>query len=158
MQPQRIVAIVLCFGLPFVAAAVGGIASANAPEAYSQLQQPAWAPPSWLFGPVWTLLYLMMGAAAYLVWRRAGWNGALIFFFVHLLFNALWSWLFFAWSLGMWSVADIVVLWLMIAALIAMFGKIDRRAAALLVPYLLWVTYATALNVTLWQRNAETLV
>ena len=147
------IALLVCFGLPLLTAAIGGVASTRAPEFYRALEQPSWAPPSSVFGPVWTILYLMMGAAAFLVWRAAGWVPALTFFAVHLIFNALWSWLFFAWRLGAISFAEIVLLWLMVAALVGLFWRIRPIAGALMLPYLGWVTFASFLNFDLWRRN-----
>lgn len=149
------VAVLLCFGLPLLAGAIGSIASVSAPEFYRALERPAWSPPGWVFGPVWTVLYLMMGFAAFLVWReRGGWTFVLTFFAIHLVLNALWSWLFFAWRSGAWSFADIALLWLMIGALVVAFWRIKPVAGALLVPYWAWVTFAAALNYDIWRRNA----
>lgn len=138
------------------AAFIGGIASANAPEFYAQLDKASWAPPSGLFGPVWTVLYAMMGVAAWLVWRERGWSGArgaLTVFVAQLVVNALWSWLFFGWKEGGLAFADILTLLALIIATIAAFAPIHRLAAWLLVPYLAWVSFATALNFSVWQRN-----
>ncbi|HKI85449.1 MAG TPA: TspO/MBR family protein [Thermoanaerobaculia bacterium] len=143
-----------------LAAALGAISSASAGGFYRQLVRPAWAPPGWLFGPVWTLLYLMMGIAAWLAWRHAGWAGArlaLTLFLVQLAANALWSWLFFAWHQGAWASVEIVVLWLLIAATLALFWRVRPLAGALLVPYLAWVTFATFLCFAIWRRNPELL-
>lgn len=151
---------IVCVALPLLAGAIGGIASASAPVFYGQLVKPEWAPPPSLFGPVWTVLYLMMGIAALLVWRSAAWvrtRGVLSFFVIHLVVNAAWSWLFFYWRLGAGSFAGIVVLWVMIVAVMIWFGRFRRSAALLLVPYLGWVTFAAALNWTLWQRNPALL-
>src|SRR5689334_9738724 len=95
------------------AGGVGALATRHAREFYAGLVRPAWAPPGWLFGPVWTALYLLMGVAAWLVWRRVGWSGArgaLTLFLVQLACNALWSWLFFAWRRGALAFVEIVVL------------------------------------------------
>lgn len=140
--------------------ALGAVASADAPTFYAQLTRPAWAPPAGLFGPVWTVLYLMMGFAAWLVWRRHGFRGAgvaLGLFVVQLGFNALWSWLFFAWHSGAGALADIALMWLLIVATIVAFWRLHRVAAALLVPYLLWVSFASVLNWTLWRANPTLL-
>jgi tryptophan-rich sensory protein len=150
---RNLAAILFCFGLPLLAGALGGLSSANAPEFYGTLQRPPWAPPSWLFGPVWTALYLMMGLAAYLVWRERGWSWPLWLFAVHIVFNAVWSPLFFSMRNGALAFADIVILWLMIGALLFVFARISTVAAILLVPYWLWVTFASALNFVLWRRN-----
>lgn len=140
----------------FVAAALGGLASANAGGFYLELARPAWAPPSWLFGPVWTALYILMGTAAWLVWRKGGWRGsgtALKLFLVQLALNSLWTWLFFVWRLGALALVEIVVLWLLILLTIMAFRKVSPTAAWLLVPYLLWVGFATALTLALWLGN-----
>jgi tryptophan-rich sensory protein len=142
--------------LAFAAAALGGIGSASAPEFYGQLVLPDWAPPAWLFGPVWTLLYLMMGIASWLVWRAAGFSGArlaLVLYLVQLALNTLWSWLFFAWQNGLLAFVEIVILWFLIVATLVTFRQISKPAALLLVPYLLWVTFATALAWNCWQMN-----
>jgi translocator protein len=144
----------------YAAAAIGGLASAGAEGFFSQLDRPAWAPPSWLFAPVWTVLYLMIGLSAWLVWRERGFGGArgaLGLFVVQLCANALWTWLFFALRLGAAAFAEILLLWLLIAATLVLFWRLRPLAGALLVPYLLWVTYAAALTYSLWQRNPEWL-
>jgi tryptophan-rich sensory protein len=110
----------------FVAAALGAVATRQAPEFYAQLVRPDWAPPGWLFGPVWTVLYALMGIAAWRVWRKAGFGSALYLFLAQLALNALWSWLFFAWRLGAAAFAEVVVLWALIAATLAAFLRIDR--------------------------------
>lgn len=142
--------------LVFAAAALGGWASASAGDFYRDLVRPPWAPPGWLFGPVWSVLYTLMGVAAWLVWRRAGFagaRGALLLFVAQLAANALWTWLFFAWRLGALAFAEIVVLWLLIAATALAFDRIDRRAALLLLPYLAWVGFACALSFATWRLN-----
>lgn len=142
--------------LAFIAAAIGGLGSANAPAFYGQLTLPVWAPPAWLFGPVWSLLYLMMGIASWLVWRSAGFRGAsiaLALYLIQLAVNSLWSWLFFAWQSGLFAFLEIIVLWLLIVATIVTFKSKSRFAALLLAPYLLWVTFASALSWNSWQMN-----
>lgn len=146
--------------LCLLAGAVGAIASADAPAFYAQLDLPSWAPPAWLFGPVWTALYVAMGVAAWLVWLRPRSEQrriALALFVVQLAANVLWSWLFFAWRLGAWSFAEIVVLWLLIAATIVAFYRLRPAAAMLLVPYLAWVSFASALDFTIWRANPALL-
>ena len=146
------VALLACFAT----AAVGALASIDAAGFYAQLVQPPWAPPAWLFGPAWTVLFLLMSVAAWLVWRRHGLEGARValgLFAVQLVANALWSWLFFAWRLGGPAFAEVIVLWLLIAATAWQFWRLHRLAALLLVPYLAWVAFASALNFTLWRLN-----
>jgi tryptophan-rich sensory protein len=147
-------------GVTFGAAAIGAIASADAAAFYATLTKPRWAPPAALFGPVWTALYAAMGVAAWLVWRRGGFAAhgrTLGLFLVQLALNALWSWLFFAWHSGAGSFADIVVLWVLIVATLARFAAVRPIAGALLAPYLLWVSFAAALNYVMWQLNPEAL-
>ena len=142
--------------LSFSAAAVGGLGAADAGPFYGQLVRPSWAPPGWLFGPVWSVLYTLMGVAAWLVWKRAGLAGAraaLILFVTQLVANALWSWLFFAWHIGAAAFAEVLVLWLLIVATIRAFWRLRRLAAVLLVPYLGWVSFAAILTFSVWQRN-----
>ncbi|MDP9799794.1 tryptophan-rich sensory protein [Catenuloplanes nepalensis] len=142
------------FGLAaFAAAAIGGLGVQGTAAEYNSLAQPAWAPPSWLFGPVWTLLYAMIALSGWLAWRRAGWTTALTVYAVQLALNALWTPLFFGAGQYGLALAEIVLLWLAIAATIALFRRISTAAALLLAPYLLWVTYATALNAAIWSMN-----
>lgn len=144
----------------FVAGALGAAASAGAAGFYQQLTRPPWAPPAWLFGPVWTVLYVMMAVAAWLVWRERGFadaRAALGLFVAQLAANALWSWLFFAWRLGALALGEIVLLWLLVAATIAAFWRVRPLAGALLVPYLAWVTFAAALTFSLWRLNPAVL-
>jgi tryptophan-rich sensory protein len=151
--------------LSLLAGAIGGIASMNAREFYGALAQPEWAPPGWVFGPVWTTLYVLMGIAAWLTWktrpaspelaaiRRRG----LALFIAQLVLNALWTWLFFAWRQGAAALVEIIVLWMTIAVVIALFARVRPLAAWLLVPYLAWVSFAAALTWAIWQRNPEQL-
>ena len=144
----------------FAASAIGALGSIQAQSFYGQLAQPAWAPPPWVFGPVWTVLYALMAIAAWLVWRVGGFRAqrlALSVFLVQLALNALWSWIFFAWQLGAWAFVDIVVLWVLILVTLVLFWRVRPVAGALLVPYLLWVGFASALNYTLWQLNPQVL-
>ncbi|HKI93980.1 MAG TPA: TspO/MBR family protein [Gemmatimonadales bacterium] len=146
--------------ITFAAAALGAVASANAGTFYQQLVRPAWAPPGWLFGPVWTVLYLLMGVAAWLVWRPAGFRGAaaaLVLFLVQLVLNALWTWIFFAWKQGGWAFAEILVLWVLILAALVAFWRARPLAGVLFVPYLAWVTFAAALNLAMWRMNPAVL-
>ena len=148
--------LVLCYS----ASAVGAVASIQAKSFYGQMVQPGWAPPGWLFGPVWTVLYGLMAIAAWMVWRSGGFSAnriALSLFFVQLLLNGLWSWLFFAWHYGALSFAEIVLLWVAIVATIIYFWRVKPLAGVLLIPYLLWVSFASALNYAMWQLNPEIL-
>lgn len=145
--------------LAFAAGAVGAVASVNAAAFYAQLARPSWAPPGAAFGPVWSTLYALMGVAAWLVWREAqGPRGAaLALFAVQLAVNALWSWLFFAWRQGAAAFAGALLLAALIAATIAAFRRVRPLAAALLVPYFLWVAFACALTWAVWRANPALL-
>ena len=148
--------VIVCFST----AGIGAAASFGAETFYLQLTRPSWAPPASLFGPVWTCLYALMAIAAWLIWQsRETWPArpALALFIFQLVSNALWSWLFFAWRLGALAFLDILVLWGAIAATITLFWRVRRLAGALLVPYLLWVTFASALNYSIWQLNPSLL-
>jgi translocator protein len=146
--------------LVFVAAALGAIASADAPAFYGQLAKPGWAPPASVFGLVWSLLYGLMAVAAWLVWRDKGAAGrttALGLFIAQLGANALWSWLFFGWRQGALAFADVLLLLVLVVATAAAFWRIRRAAGLLLLPYVAWVGFASALTWAVWQGNPELL-
>lgn len=129
-----------------------GIA-ARPDEWYWALAKPSWTPPPWLFGPVWTLLYLAMAIAAWAVWKRAGFGKALAWWAGQLVLNAAWSPVFFGAHQPGWAAVIIVALWLAIVATIMAFAKVERWAAWLLAPYLAWVSFASALNFAIWRLN-----
>jgi benzodiazapine receptor len=142
--------------LAFAAAAVGAIASVDAASFYAQLARPAWAPPASVFGPVWTVLYALMGVSAWLVWRERGAQlrlPALCVFVAQLVVNALWSWLFFYWKSGALAFGEVLILLALIIATVALFWRVRRLAAALLLPYLGWVAFASALTWSVWRAN-----
>lgn len=157
---RQIVGLIAWLAVVFATAAIGAAASVQAGPFYATLTRPSWAPPGSVFGPVWTILYAMMALAAWLVWREGGFGvarAALVLFLVQLAANALWSWLFFAWHRGALAFADIVVLWVLVLATLVRFWQVDRLAGALLVPYLLWVSFAAALNWSVWRLNPQAL-
>lgn len=137
--------------------AAGWIGSRWMPgEWYAALAKPAWNPPNWIFGPVWTALYALMAVAAWRIWRQAGFGGAgvaLGLFIVQLVLNALWSYLFFGLHRIDWALADILALWAAILAVLVLFWRLQAAAGALLVPYLAWVGFAAVLNHALWALN-----
>lgn len=140
--------------LCFAAASLGGFFGPG--EWYAALKKPAWNPPGWIFGPVWTALYIMMAVAAWLVWKQGGFKThrrALTMFLVQLALNALWTPLFFGLHWTGVAFAEIVLLWLAIAATLAAFRSVRPLAAWLLTPYLAWVSFAAVLNFTLWRLN-----
>lgn len=124
---------------------------------YAKLTKPSFNPPGWIFGPVWILLYTMMGISAYLVWQKWGESGmarvGVMLFFVHLIFNALWSYLFFGLKNPMFAFFEIIVLWLMILAMIIIYYQINKTASYLLIPYIMWVSFASVLNFYIWKLN-----
>jgi len=142
--------------ITYAAAAVGGAATARAGAFYVELARPEWAPPGWVFGPVWSLLYTFMAVAAWRVWRAGGFRaarGTLGLYLGQLSVNALWSWLFFAWRLGGIAFAEILLLAGMVAGMMRLFGRVSRAAAWLLAPYLAWLVFAAALAFAVWRRN-----
>jgi benzodiazapine receptor len=157
---KQAIGLVVCLLIVYTTASIGAIASATAGEFYQSLVRPDWAPPGWLFGPVWTLLYTMIGVATWLIWRKSGIIGATRAHLLNgaqLVANALWSWLFFQWNLGALAFIEILGLWILIALTIRHFWKINRIAGGLLIPYLLWVTFASLLAYTTWQLNPDIL-
>ncbi len=138
--------------------AAGWIGSQFMPgEWYVSLVKPAWTPPNVVFAPVWTALYVLMGVAAWLVWRRSGFSGAmvpLVLFIVQLVLNALWSYLFFGAHQPMLAFFEIVILWIVILLTLVCFWRMSLLAGVLLLPYLCWVGFASALNFQIWRLNA----
>ena len=157
--------------LTFTAAAIGARASADAATFYGALDKPSFAhparhrsrewrpsfaPPGWIFGPMWTLLYLMMALAAFGVWKIRGWagaRGALVLYVVQLVFNALWSVFFFGMRLGTASLVDIAILWLLVLATLVAFWRVRFGFGLMLLPYLLWVSFAAVLNAAVVRMN-----
>jgi len=127
------------------------------PTWYAGLEKPTFSPPNWIFGPVWTMLYTLMGIAAWLVWRKGFADRsvriALILFLIQLALNALWSVIFFGLRSPTWAFAEIVVLWIAIVMTTIYFFKISRAAGALMIPYIAWVSFAAALNLYVARLN-----
>ena len=142
-----------------VAAAAGAVASRSAAGFYATLDRPAWAPPAWLFGPAWTVLYLMMATAAWIVGRVdvTGRGPAIGLYLAQLAANAVWTWIFFVLRRGSWAFGEVLVLLTLVAVTLAAFWRVRPLAGLLLVPYLLWVSYATALTWSVWRRNPAVL-
>ena len=153
-----ILGLVAAQALSLGAGLIGGLATASSVTTwYPALAKPAWTPPGWLFGPVWTLLYVMMGIAAWLVWHRAEEGRArcpLLLFVLQLLLNACWSFLFFGLRSPGLALVDIALLWFAIAATLWAFARVQGWAALLLAPYLAWVSFAAALNLAIWRMNS----
>ncbi len=151
---QSILGILAALAVTFGTAFVGSRFPVD--EWYAELAKPAWNPPNWIFGPVWTLLYLLMALAAWLVWREHGLSGATLplgVFVLQLILNAGWSWIFFGrHEIGL-ALVEILILWAAILWTIIGFWRLNPLSGGLMVPYLLWVTFAAALNAAIWRLN-----
>jgi len=150
--------LIFAIGISELAGIVGSFFTvAKIPTWYALLEKPLLNPPSWIFGPVWTILYALMGVALWLVWRKGSGGHevkrALFIFGIQLFLNAIWSPIFFGLQNPLLALAVIVALWCMIIATIFSFRRVSRPAASLLVPYLLWVTFAVYLNYSIWVLN-----
>ena len=155
---NRWLALVLFIVAAFATSAIGGLATASSVTTwYPTLNKPSWNPPAWVFGPVWTLLYIAMSVAAWRVWlvraTAADVGGTLRLWFAQLLLNALWSVLFFGLRSPGAAVIEIVPLWALLVALQFRLARTDRVAALLWAPYLAWVSFAAFLNFTVWRLN-----
>jgi len=150
---KLVTSIVLCQ----LAGFLGSLFTAPAiPTWYKTLKTPFFTPPNWIFSPVWISLFILMGISLFFVWRKSGhpqFKPALIFFFVQLILNIFWSVAFFGLKSPLLGLMDIVLLWIAILFMILNFFKVSKLAGALLIPYLLWVSFATLLNFSLWILN-----
>ncbi len=154
---KNILVLIFAIALPVVLGGVAGAITSQAiPEWYSTLNKPSFNPPSWLFGPVWTALYILMGYSSYLIWQSPVSQKrtlALRIYAIHLVFNIAWSFIFFYFqSIGL-ALIEIIVLWGMILWMIIVFRKVNPFAANLNITYLLWVSFATVLNAAIWWLN-----
>jgi len=139
-----------------LAAISGAVTAKSAQQFYGQLDKARWAPPAWLFGPAWSVLYVLMAVAAWRVWSRHGFDGArneFILYAVQLAFNTAYSWFFFVRRNGLWSTLEVSALLTAVCATMVAFWLRDPVAGALFVPYVCWVSFATALTVSVWRRN-----
>lgn len=158
MKIKDIGKLIICVVACLAAGAIGSVFTRSAiPTWYTALEKPAFSPPNWLFAPVWTLLYILMGVAAFLVWRKGVENRqirmALIVFLIQLILNALWSVVFFGLESPLYGLIVISILWVVILFTVLQFFKISRVASVLMWPYLLWVIFAAALNSSIWLLN-----
>lgn len=155
---HALVRFTVSLALPLAVGTASGLATAaSVTDWYPSLAKPPFNPPAWVFGPVWTALYAMMGVALYLVWRQ-GWQrpdvrAAMLLFAVQLVLNGLWSVLFFGLRSPALAFAEILALWAAIAATAAAFRSVAPAAALLMLPYLAWVTFAAVLNGSIWWLN-----
>ena len=154
-SPVTLLAFVLA---SIVAGSIGSLVTITGPGSwYSLLVKPVFQPPNWIFGPMWTLLFILMGIAAYLVWERGidkpEVRFALSVFCIQFVFNILWSFLFFGMQYPLLGLLDIIILWWLILATIMTFYRVRKSAAYFLIPYLAWVSFATVLNATIMLLN-----
>ncbi|MDZ7289896.1 MAG: tryptophan-rich sensory protein [candidate division KSB1 bacterium] len=144
--------------LSFSAAFFGGLFTESSVDSwYRAINKPSWTPPNWIFGPVWTMLYLSMAVAAWLVWRESGFAGAIppfVLFGIQLVLNATWSVAFFGLQSPKLGFINIIFLWGFILATLIAFWRIKPLSGWLFMPYLLWVTFAATLNWTIWRLNS----
>lgn len=159
IQPKTVYLMIGFVILSLLAGLLGTIVTITGPDSWFavELIKPAWQPPNFLFGPVWTTLYILMGLAAGYIFAQ-GWEKkevkiATVVFLIQLGLNVLWSYMFFGWHLLLGATIEIIVLWVMICVTMYLFYKIKPVAAYLLIPYILWVTFATALTATIWLIN-----
>lgn len=153
---KKIWKLIISILIPFVASAIGSLFTANSiSNWYVDLIKPSFNPPNWIFGPVWTMLYLLMGIALYLIWVKKSKNNkpAFIAFGVQLFLNAMWSILFFGLKSPLYAFIEIIVLWVAILTTIIYFYKVNKTSAYLLIPYILWVSFAAILNLAILLLN-----
>lgn len=154
--------LVICLLIPLVVGAIGGYATMEHMHPwYDTLNKPSFNPPNWVFSPVWTTLYVLMGISSYLIWRdrpeQLGGNAGRIYF-LQLALNLAWSFLFFYFHWVDYALLDIILLWIAILTMIVVFYKINKTAGLLQIPYLLWVTFATILNAAIYDLNKEAVL
>ena len=151
---KKIWKLLISLVIPFLASAIGGLFTASSVSTwYLTLIKPSFNPPSWVFGPVWTILYLLMGISLYLVWIKKFDKNAFTFFGIQLVLNALWSILFFGLKSPLFAFIEIVLLWIAILITVIYFYRINKISAYLLIPYILWVSFAAILNFAIFILN-----
>ena len=153
-----VIKFIVAIGVCQLAGFVGSLfTTPSIPSWYAALQKPSFNPPNWIFAPVWTTLFVLMGIAAFIVWNkgldRKGVKAALVLFIIQLLLNMLWSLLFFTLHSPMYAFVEIIILWLAILLTMLKFFPISSAAGYLLLPYILWVSFAAVLNFTLFRLN-----
>jgi len=157
---KKIVSLLSILAICYMVAFVGAIAvNHSIADWYIAIQKPSWNPPAWLFAPVWTVLYGLMGWAAWIVWESGERKtAALVWFGVQLALNGLWSWIFFYFNKLLPGFIEISILWFAILLTAIQFGRIRPAAGWLLMPYLAWVAFAGALNFAIWRMNGQSIV
>lgn len=153
---EKAKSLLICIAIPLLIGGISGYLTADSIEIYKNLRQPSFSPPGWVFGPVWTVLYILMGYASYMVWKRKGQfevSGALIYYGIQLVFNFFWPLIFFRFQLRGLAFLEILILLALIVITTVKFYKIDKYAAYMLFPYIGWVGFATILNYSVWILN-----
>jgi translocator protein len=158
--------LIISLALPQMAGLIGSFFTISAISSwYATLQKPSFSPPNWIFGPVWILLYILMGISIYLIWQKIDEmpeapnaqdkkvKNVVLLFWIHLIFNAAWSIIFFGLQNTGLALLNIIIIWLLIVILIIKFWRINKWSAYLLIPYLIWVSFASALNYFIWRLN-----
>jgi len=157
MKMNKFLKILVAVSLPLLVGSIAGLAtSPNIKSWYAYLQKPVFSPPNWIFGPMWSLLYILMGVGLYMIWESEKSDlrrRALIVFFVQLAFNFAWSFIFFEFRLIGVAFIEILLVWISVAAMIYTFYPVNKKAALLQIPYILWVTFASLLNGAVWALN-----
>jgi tryptophan-rich sensory protein len=158
MSIKKVIQLAVCVLIPLAVGFIGSLATnPSIPSWYAGLEKPSFSPPNWIFAPVWTLLFILMGIALFLVWSKRKQNRgatlAIVFFSIQMVLNLLWSILFFTLHRPDLALVEIIILWLFIASTIYYFALVDRRAAWLLAPYLAWVSFASILNGAIFLLN-----
>ncbi len=157
MKRSKLIAAILCILLPLIVGSLSGLATVSSlSNWYAFLNKPSFNPPDYLFGPVWTVLYFVMGISLFLIWKSPTGkfrNQSLTIFIIQLLLNFAWSFIFFYFRQTGWAFVDIIMLWSLIVYMILIFYKINRTAALIQIPYLLWVSFASVLNAAIWILN-----
>ncbi|MBN1766298.1 MAG: tryptophan-rich sensory protein [Sedimentisphaerales bacterium] len=158
MKSFKYIRLILSFALPFSAILIASLFSGPPGQWYESLNKPPFNPPGWIFGPAWTILYLMMGIAFFLVWQKGlkikDVKIALTLFLIQLTFNAAWMPIFFGYQKIFIAFIDIILLWFAILLTIIKFWNISKTASILLIPYILWVTFASVINLSIWILNS----
>lgn len=150
--------LIIAIAIPVAVGGISGFFTSTGVESwYQTINKPSWNPPGWIFGPVWTTLYIMMGVALFLVWKSNASDvlkrTAITIFAIQLLLNFFWSFIFFDQQQIGWALVEIIVMWVFILLTIFAFANVSKLAAWLLVPYISWVSFATFLNYTIWKLN-----
>lgn len=157
MKLSKYLTLLICILIPLIIGSISGLANVgNVNDWYVDLIKPSFNPPGYLFGPVWTVLYVLLGLSLYMVWKSPTGkirSQALIIFFIQMFLNFIWTFIFFYFKNSGLALADIIILWLFIVLMILIFYRINKTAAFIQIPYLLWVSFATVLNASIWMLN-----